>query len=379
MVLNNKNLFEKFNIKFKMFIYNYEYQILILASILSGLLIVYIANKYIIHTKLYYFLFFFGVLVSFVGFFLEFIIKYFKKKAIETSFNYFLQDLSREYKITKNISLSLTNITKSNTYGSIDTEIKRIANRVSWGDDFENALLNVNETIKSPIINHTLILLKTFKDSSVPLDRVLFNISKDLTVFKEESQKKKYFLNLYYLSIVLFFIFLIVILFVNIIFGYNFLWYGDGELITRIFFDNFLLYTAILLSIFTSFIMFSIKEESSFNFIKYILVFFVIIVLIFQITVPKPDAEKVLIDTITYMNANNLNTIKISNIIALKSISSRYILDKTYSDTLYFLSFENKECGFSCAEYAIFVSDAIFLDFEISKNGIDFIIFYEYN
>jgi pilus assembly protein TadC len=375
--MDDKKMFlKKMNVRLKLFIYNYEYQILILASMLSGLLIVHLSNKYFIHTDMYYFVFFFGVFVSFLGFVLEYILKHFKKKAIESSFTFFLQDLSREYKVTGNLSVSLNNITKSNIYGSIDSEIKRIANRVSWGDDFENSLLNINETIKSPIISHTLILLKTFKESSIPLDRVLLNISKDISIFKEETQKKKYFLNLYYLSIVLFFIFLIVILFLNIILGNNFLWYADQDLITRIFFDNFLLYMAIVLSIFISFIMFTIKEESNFNFIKYIFVFFILTVLIFQIAVPKPGAETVLIDTITYMNRNQLDLINISDVIALKSISSRYILDKTYSNSLYFLPFDKSECGIDCAEYAIFVSDAIFFDFEIQKRDIDFVVLY---
>ncbi|NCP72017.1 type II secretion system F family protein [archaeon] len=375
MIEKNKFL-DKMNIKLKLLIYNYEYQILILASILSGLLIVHLSNKYFLHTELYYAVFFFGFFVSFLGFVLEYVLKHFKKKAIETSFTFFLQDLSREYKSTNNLSISLNNITTSNVYGSIDTEIKRIANRVSWGDDFENALSGINETIKSPIITHTLILLKTFKESSIPLDRVLLNISKDISIFKEETQKKKYFLNLYYLSIVLFVIFLVVILFINIILGNNFLWYADQDLITRIFFDNFLLYMAIVLSIFISFIMFAIKEESSFNFIKYIFIFFIFTILIFQIAVPKPDAESVLIDTITYMNRNQLEQVNISEVIALKSISSKYILDKTYSNNLYFLPFDQSECGLSCAEYAIFVPDAVFFDFEIRKSDIDFVILY---
>jgi hypothetical protein len=379
MTLSDKGLLEKINIKLNQFIYNYEYQILIISSILCGFLIIFITNKFYIHTRLYYFLFFFGILVSFLGFTLEFVIKYFKKKAIETSFNYFLQDLSREYKLTQNISVALVNITKTNTYGSIDTEIKRIATRVSWGADFEDALYSVNKEIKSSVINHTLILLKTFKDSNIPLNRILLNISKDLVVFKEESQKKKYFLNLYYLSIVLFFIFLIVILFINIIVGNNFLWYGSSDIINRIFFDNFLLFISILLAIFISFIMFSIKEEKGYDFVKYIFIYFIIIILIFQVVVPKPDAEHVLIDSITYMNKNEINSVKTNNVVALKSINADFILNQTYSDSIYFLPFNKKECGVECSEKIIFISDATFLNFEIIKEDINFVILYEYN
>jgi len=169
----------------------------------------------------------------------------------------------------------------------------------------------------------------------------------------------------------------VLVLFVNILLGTNFLWYGNDSVVTRIFFDNFLLYISILLGIFTSFIMYSIKEENNFNFIKYVLIFFVITILLFQIIVPKPDAENVLIDTVTYMNANNLESINIDNIIALKSISSKYILDKTYSDTLYFLPLEKEECGFACAEYVIFVPDAVFYNFKITKSGTNFVVVYD--
>ena len=354
-----------------------QYQILIISSILSGFLIVYLANRNFIHTRLYYFLFIFGIIVSCLGFLLEYTIKYFKRKSVDSSFSYFLQDLSREYKIKKNLSLALINISESNVYGSIDSEIKRIANRVSWGEDFESALINVNETIKSSVIDHTLILLKTFKDSSIPLERLLLNISKDLSVFKEETQKKKYFLNLYYLSIVLFFIFLIVILFINILLGSNFLWYGDSQTITRLFFDNFLLYIAIILSIFISFIMSSIREETNFSFIKYVSVFFIIIILLFQIFVPKPDAENVLIETINHMNKENIEYFEINNVVSLKSISSRYLLDNTFSENIYFVSSKNRLCGVSCAEYVILVNDAVFLNFQIEKQDINFIIYYE--
>jgi hypothetical protein len=75
----DKNKFlEKMNIKLKLLIYNYEYQILILASILSGLLIVHLSNKYFLHTNLYYAVFFFGFFVSFLGFVLEYVLKHFK-------------------------------------------------------------------------------------------------------------------------------------------------------------------------------------------------------------------------------------------------------------------------------------------------------------
>ncbi|MDD4049894.1 MAG: hypothetical protein PHX47_02685, partial [Candidatus ainarchaeum sp.] len=109
---------------------------------------------------------------------------------------------------------------------------------------------------------------------------------------------------------------------------------------------------------------------------KYIFVFFILTILIFQIAVPKPDAESVLIDTITYMNRNQLDLVNISDVIALKSISSKYILDKTYSNNLYFLPFDKSDCGISCAEYAVFVPDAVFFDFEIRKSDIDFVVLY---
>lgn len=374
---DNKDIFERIKIKLNIFIYNYEYQILILSSIFSGLLILYITNKYFINTRLYYFLIIFGIVISLLGFLLEYSIKYFKRKSFDSSFIYFLQDLSREYKAKNSISLALVSISNSNVYGSIDSDIKRLANRVSWGDDFENALYNMNKDINSSVVSHTLVLLKTFKDSSIPFERVLFNISKDLSVFKEESQKKKYFSNIYNLSIFMYFIYIVIILFINIIFGSKFLWYGSDQLITRLFFDNFLLFISILFAIFTSFIMFSIKGKSDISFIKYLSVFFVITIILFQVFIPKPDAEQVLIESINHMNSNDLENFKINDIVALKSLNANYLLDRTYSFEIYFLNFENRYCGVDCAESTIFIPDAVFLNFEILKEEYNFVILYE--
>jgi hypothetical protein len=374
--MNRDSFFKTLEIKYKQFVSNYDFQLLLLASIFSGLLIIYIANKYFINTEIYFFLIFFGVFVSFLGFILEYLIKYFKRKSIERSFGYFLQDLAREYKNTNNISISLANISKSNVYGSIDYEIKKISDRVSWGDDFENALENINKNLNSSVISHTLLMFNTFKDTQIPLDRVLLNISKDITIFKDENIKKKYFNNLYYLAIILFFIFVCVFIFLNYIFGVNFLWYGNNNLVTRIFLDNVLLYIAILFAIFTSFILYSIKQKGNFSFLRYTLIFFIIVILLFQVIVPKPDAEIVLIDTINYMIENNLSEINVENIIAIKSISSKYIIDKTNIDNLYFLSSDNLECGLSCAEYVVFISDALFIDFSIKKIESGFLIKY---
>lgn len=368
----------KIDFKLKLFFYNYEYQILILSSIFSGALIIHIANNFFLQTSLYYFVFFFGIFISLLGFILEFAIKYFKKKAIEKSFTYFLQDLAREYKITKNISIALTNITETNIYGTIDSDIKKISNRVSWGESFELALKNVNSSIKSPVIDLTLRLLITFKDSNIAFDRLLLNISKDISVFKEESQKKKYFLNLFYLSIVIFFIFISIILVINVFFGYNFLWYSVDNLITRIFFDNFLLYIAVLLSIFISFIMVLTKDSSKFNFIKYTIVFFMTILLFFQITHPKPDAIQVLVDSIAYMNTHELDYLKMNSLIGIQSISSQDILSKTNVNKVSFLSKENQDCSKDCFDSVIFISDVSFLDFEIYKTENDFLIIYDY-
>lgn len=376
MKLEKKDVLEKLKIKLNLFIYNYEYQILIISSIFCGFLIFFITNKFFINTRIYFFLLFLGIFVSSLGFLLEKIIKNIKRKSIDNSFSYFLQDLSREYKNKKNLSLALVSISKSNFYGSIDVEIKRIANRVSWGDEFESSLENINKNIKSDVIKHTLILLKTFKNSEIPFDRILLNISKDLLVLKDEMQKKMYFRNLYYLSIIMLFIFVIVILFINILLGQNFLWYGDGEMITWLFFDNFLLYITILLSIFTAFIMSSIKKKSSFSFLKYTCVFIIIIILIFQIFIPKPEAEEVIIDTIDYMNKNQINYFKLNNIVSLKSLSANYILSKTYSEDIYFINTNLEDCGFDCKEYIIFVDDASFIDFEIYKYDIIFEIHY---
>jgi len=363
--------------KCTLFFYKFEYQILVLSGILCGLLIIYITNTHFVNSKIYYLLFIFGLVVSSLGFLLEYVIKSFKKKAIEGEFSYFLSDLSREYKLAKNMSIALANTTMNNTYGSIDVDIKRIANRVSWGDSFENALKNINANINSPIIKHSLLLLRTLKNSSVPLDKVLNNIAKDINVYKQETQKTKYFNNLYYLSIIFFMIFLFVLVYLNLLIGNKFLWYSSTEIMTRIFFDNFLLYIALLLSFFTAFVMYSIKGVKSTSFIKYVLVFFIIIVVLFQVFIPKPEAEGVLIETIDNLYDTNLSNATLNKIISLKSLSSKAIVDDSKAEMVYFIPLDQQNCGIDCAKYTILVADAVFFNFEINQLENEIFIYYE--
>jgi len=363
--------------QFTLFFYSHEYDILEIAGILSGLLIIFVTNRFFFLSSIYYLLLIFGMVVCSLGFLLEYVIKFAKKKAIELEFGYFLQDLSREYKNTKNLSIAITNISNNNTYGSVDSEIRRIATRLSWGDDFYNALLSVNKEIRSPIIHHTLVLLDTFKTSEVPLNRVLLNISKDISIYREENLKKKYFKNLYYLAVVFFSIFLFVLVYFDLLIGRNFLWYSNTDLVTRIFIDNFLLYIGLLLSFFTAFVMHSIKGGKSIDFLKYIGVFFVIVIVLFQVFIPKPTADDVLIESINHMKEIGETNITLDRIISLESISSKYISENVGTDQIYFVNGKTREtCNLKCIEYTILVDDATFYNFNIIKNGDEFIIYY---
>jgi len=361
---------------FSMLFYKHEYEILEIAGILSGLLIIFVTNKFFFLSSIYYLLVIFGVVVCSLGFLLEYVIKYTKRKSIELEFGYFLQDLARELKATKNIAIALTNLSNNNTYGTIDSEIRRLATRSSWGDDFYDALLSINQEIKSPIIYHTLVLLDTFKTSDVPLNRVLLNISKDISIYKEENLKKKYFKNLYYLAIVFFIIFLFVLVYFDVLIGRNFLWYSNTDLVTRLFIDNFLLYIGLLLSFFTAFVMHSIKGGKSINFLKYIGVFFIVVIILFQVFIPKPTAADVLVETINHMETNGVNNTTIERVISLESISSKYISDEVGIGDIYFIAGDDRDCKFDCAKYTIIVNDATFYNFNIIKEGDSYIIYY---
>jgi len=367
------------NKEINLFFYNHEYTILNIAGIICGLIILWIANNFFVDSKIYYLIFIFGLLVGGFGFVIEYYIKNEKRKSLETEFSYFLYDLSKEYKKTNNLSLALTNISEYNFYGDINTDIKRLANRVSWGDSFEDALESINKNINSSVIIHTLVLLRALKKSSVSYDIILKNISKDLKIFKSEDRSKKYFSNLFYLSLVFYFVFIFVLLYIDHIIGGNFLWSSNAEVVTRIFFDNFMLYLALLLGVFTAYVMYSIKKDKGINFVKYILLMFIITVILFQIFAPKPEAERILIDTIEYMIKNNETKVEIDNAIALKTISSKYISEKVETETIYFQQVDNLSCfSEECKEFTIFVNEPAFYDFIIEKQENNhFIIYYK--
>ncbi len=373
MNVNNKEL----NKKMDLFFYNNEYSILNIAGIICGLIILGVANNFFVDSKMYYLIFIFGLMVGSFGFVLEYYIKSEKRKALELEFGFFLYDLSKEYKKTNNLAQSLSNLSEYNFYGDINRDIKRLANRVSWGDSFDNALESINKNIESPVISHTLVLLNILNKSNLSYDVILKNISNDIKIFKSEDRNKKYFSNLFYLSLVFYMVFIFVLLYINYIIGSNFLWDSSNEIITRIFFDNFMLYIALLLGVFTAYVMYSIKRDKGINFIKYVLLMFVITVILFQIFAPKPDAERVLIDTIEYMEKNSLSEIELTHIIALKTISSRFISESTDVDHIYFYSFE-EECNTEeCKEYTIFVNEPAFFDFKIEmKDSKEYYIYY---
>lgn len=352
--------------KINLFFYNHEYSILDVAGILCGFIILLIANHFFITSKIYYFLFITGLFVGALGFIIEYYIKNEKRKSLETEFSYFLYDLSKEYRKTNNLALALTNIAEYNFYGNINIEIKRLANRVSWGDSFEDALDSINKNIQSDVIIHTLTLLRVLKKSTMSYDKILENISKDLKIFKSEDRNNKYFSNLFYLSIIFYFIFVFVLLYVDYIIGSNFLWSSSNEIITRVFFDNFIMYISLLLGVFTAYVMYSIKKEKGIFFIKYVLIIFITTVILFQIFLPKPEAETILVDTINYMLKNNEEVVDLTNIIALKTISAKFISENTQNTTIYLINFENYACFTEdCKEYAVFLNEATFFNFKI--------------
>ena len=362
--------------KLKLFFYNFEYQILVLAGLFSGLLLILITNSFFVNTSIYYVLFTFGIFISSLGFILSYLIRYFKRKAIELEFGYFLSDLAHDFKVTSNLPLSISNVSKSNVYGAIDEDIKIIATRVSWGDSFEHALEITNVNINSNIIKHTLIIFNTLKNSKLSLYEILNNISKDIVVFKEDDDRKKYYKNLYYLSLILFFVFIFVMIFLDIIIGTKFLWYTNSQVLTRIFFDNFLLYISLLISIFSAFVIFNIKQKNSVYFIKYIFVLFIIVILLFQIFAPKPDAEMVLVQSTNYMFITNQDNMSMNGVISLKSLSSRYIVDNTKADMVYFIPMDQTTCGSDCVSYNVMITDATLFDFRLHKIGNDIVIYY---
>lgn len=366
-----KDLLKSLNL----FIYKNEYVLLELAGIFCGFLIILIANNFFVTSKIFYLIFFLGLLSGCLGFLIEYYIKNDKRKAVEMEFSYFLYDLSKEYKKTKNLSLALNNLSEHNFYGNLTSDIKRLANRVSWGDSFEEAISAINENINSPVIIHTITLMEVLKKSAISFDKVLENLAKDTQVFKSESRNQNYFSNLFYLSFIFYFIFVFVLLYINHIIGSNFLWFSETQIITRAFFDNFILYITLLLCAFTAYVMYAIKKEKVINFVRYIMILFVITIILFQIFVPKPDAEGVIIDTIEYMKKNNENKIEMNHIIALKTISSKHISDIT-SSNVYFIE---SSCIIDCKKYSIFVNEPAFYNFIIERQDVDYAIYYSFN
>jgi hypothetical protein len=363
--------------KTDLFLYNNEYQVLEIAGVLCGLLIIGVTNKFFFNSSIYYFLFFFGLGIGSLGFIIEYLIKTDKKKTIDREFNYFLADLGREFKKTNNMALCLKNISESNFYGSINRDIKKISTKVSWGMSFEDSLRDLNKNIKSNIISHCLALLEVLKNTSITYDQILLNLSKDTLIFKSEKNTEKYFSNLFNLSIFFYLLFVFLLLFVDFVIGYKFMWFSIPNSITRLFLSTTLLYLALCMSFFTSFVMCVVKQKKPLHFFKYVLIFFIITVMLFQTFIPRPDAEDIIIDGINYLSENNSDYLFIEKTIGIKSISSKEIIDNTDAKSIYFINTKSIECLDDCIEYTIILDTIVFLSFEIYNKNNEYTIYYE--
>jgi competence protein ComGC len=118
--------------------------------------------------------------------------------------------------------------------------------------------------------------------------------------------------------------------------------------------------------------MYIIKKDRGINLVKYMAILLIITIILFQVFIPKPDAEEVIINTIDYMLKNIIDTVELNRIITLKTISSTYISEKTKTHT----NFIEKECVSDCKIYTVLVSKPAFYDFIIHKNKDGFKITY---
>ena len=78
--------------EFTLFFYSHEYDILEIAGILSGLLIIFITNRFFFLSSIYYLLLIFGIVVCSLGFLLEYVIKFAKKKILNLNLDTFFKN-----------------------------------------------------------------------------------------------------------------------------------------------------------------------------------------------------------------------------------------------------------------------------------------------
>jgi len=187
-----------------------------IVSIIVGILIVIASLIFLLNSKFLFLVLGIAVIIGAAPFLLSFLAKESKEKEKEEMFLLFCRDLVESVKSGTPLSKGILNLSNK-VYGSLTEHTKKLASQVALGIPVRQAFLTFSNDVKSNVISRAISLITQAESSggeiSSILDAVVLNISQIEEIKKERVSRVYSFVVQGY---IIFFIFLIIMLFVQV-------------------------------------------------------------------------------------------------------------------------------------------------------------------
>jgi len=187
-------------------------------SIIIGILIIILALIFLLKSKFLFLVLGIAVIIAVAPFLLSFLVKESKEKEKEEMFLLFCRNLVESVKSGTPLSRSILNVSDKE-YGSLTPHTKKLASQVNLGIPVRQAFMTFSNDVKNNTISRAISLVIQAESSggeiSSILDAVVSNVSQ-IEEIKKERTSRVY--SLVVQGYIIFLIFLVIMLFVQVYF-----------------------------------------------------------------------------------------------------------------------------------------------------------------
>ncbi|MEM1535337.1 MAG: type II secretion system F family protein [Candidatus Pacearchaeota archaeon] len=185
-------------------------------AILVGLGIIILDFIFFLKTKTFFFIFGLAILLSLIPFFIDLVYGAKKEKEKEEMFIEFVSDLNESVKTGIPISKSILNISKRN-YKALDVHVKKLANQIMLGIPLKKALETFARDSRSNIIARTIELISQAERAGGKIESILESALVNVQEISEIKKKRTAAIHgMVMQGYIIFFIFLIIMVFVQL-------------------------------------------------------------------------------------------------------------------------------------------------------------------
>lgn len=222
--------------------------------------------------------------------------------SIEDHFPDFLRDIAEFKRSGVTLSKAIQNAS-FNDYGQLSPEVKKIAQELSWGVSFENAMERLSNRVESPMIDRSISIITASQAAGGGVTDILETVSADLRKLKELEAERKSKLSVYTMTIYaiyLLLLFIIIVLTESLVPAVpkmqaagEFLGGGTMGALTEFEFRQLLFHVTIVEAFFAGIIAGTMGEGKVSAGIKHAIVLVLVSLLAFQLVPPATMVEKI--------------------------------------------------------------------------------------